>query len=188
MKYYCIHCQEYFEGFIVGHAGYNLCCAGGCNTSDKEIFEMNGINRTRNEYKLIEELLKFSKSKIWDEAKKEWKLDKVYFDSNGSCLCGHFPIKELCIIENSKTKIKKIVGNCCVKKFNTESNLVFQGLKRIVSVENSINIDALYYVFKKGIINLWEHDFYRNIMFKRKFSAKQQQVKERINRKINLNT
>ena len=39
MKYYCHHCEKEFDRWAVGHTGSNTVCAGGCNTSKKEILD-----------------------------------------------------------------------------------------------------------------------------------------------------
>ena len=58
-----------------------------------------------NEYKLTSELLKLSYSKYWADAKKEWGIQRIYYldDEPQACLCGHYPIKEVCVIKNNKT-------------------------------------------------------------------------------------
>jgi hypothetical protein len=59
------------------------------------------MSKTHNEDKLMKEILELSESSEWNKAKEEWKLKNIYFSENKqSCLCGHYPIKEICIIEN----------------------------------------------------------------------------------------
>ena len=52
-------------------------------------------------YKLIDEIIKLSQSKLWDIAKTEWDFDSIYVsDAPQTCLCGHYPIINICIIKN----------------------------------------------------------------------------------------
>ena len=54
-----------------------------------------------SEYKLTEEIIKLSQSKLWDVAKSEWTLYEIYeADKPERCLCGHFPIIEICNLKN----------------------------------------------------------------------------------------
>lgn len=57
-------------------------------------------------YKLAPEIIRRSKAQTWDEAVKEWKLKEVYESDRQSCLCGHFPIVEICLIRNIRLKIR----------------------------------------------------------------------------------
>ena len=66
-----------------------------------------------SEYKLTEEILNRSNSKEWNEAKLEWKLDFVHkADEPEACLCGHFPIIEVCVLKNKLSSDFVNVGNC----------------------------------------------------------------------------
>ena len=54
-----------------------------------------------SEYKLTNEIIGLSQSKVWDTAKLEWSLSQIYeADEPERCLCGHFPIIEICILQN----------------------------------------------------------------------------------------
>ena len=59
------------------------------------------------QYKLFSEIINLSVAKKWEEAKKEWELDHIYSaDEAQTCLCGHHPIIEICVIKNkNKTPI-----------------------------------------------------------------------------------
>ena len=58
-----------------------------------------------SQYLLTTELLKLSFSQKWDEAKLEWDvIDIEKVEDPETCLCGHSPILEICIICNTKTK------------------------------------------------------------------------------------
>ena len=83
-------------------------------------------------YKLIQEILIKSQSKIWDYAKTEWTLVDIFeADEQETCLCGHYPIKELCELHNSINGQTVIVGNQCVKKFmGISSDKLFESVKK----------------------------------------------------------
>jgi len=85
-----------------------------------------------SEFKLTNEIIDLSKSKIWDAAKLEWSLAKIYeADEPETCLCGHFPIIEICILQNKLNHKQATVGNCCVKKFiGLPSDKIFQAVNR----------------------------------------------------------
>ncbi len=140
-----------------------------------------------SEYKLTEEIIRLSESNIWDTAKLEWKLHEVYtVDNPQTCLCGHFPIIEICVLENSRNSEKAVVGNCCVKKFlGLSSDKIFQAIKRVrKDNQKSLNAEAIDYAFQKDWINEWEKKFYFDIMRKRILSTKQLSKKIQINEKM----
>lgn len=59
-----------------------------------------------------------SQSDIWDAARLEWNLHEVYeANEPETCLCGHYPIIEICVLKNIINSNFTNVGNCCVKKF-----------------------------------------------------------------------
>jgi hypothetical protein len=55
----------------------------------------------------------------WEQAKKEWVLDHIFFaekEDPEKCLCGHRPIIECCVLANDKTAKEAIViksGTTC---------------------------------------------------------------------------
>jgi len=143
-----------------------------------------------SEYKLTEEILQKSNSKIWDIAKLEWTLDEIYeTDEPESCLCGHFPIIEICILRNKVNAQVATVGNCCVKKFiGLPSDLIFQAVKRVrKDNQKSLNAEAIQYAYKKGWINEWERKFSIDTIRKRVLSDKQLQTRMKVNEKMLLN-
>lgn len=143
-----------------------------------------------SEYKLTEEILNRSKSKIWDIAKMEWGLSQVYeAEEPETCLCGHFPIIEICILQNKLNAQFATVGNCCVKKFiGLPSDLIFQAVKRIrKDNQKSLNAEAILHAYENGWINEWEYNFSIDTMRKRKLSGKQLQTRMRVNEKMLAN-
>ena len=139
-------------------------------------------------FKLIEEIIARSESDIWEEARVEWDLLEVYEadEEPETCLCGHFPILECCVLRNSKNGNTTTVGNVCVKKFiGLPSDRIFQAVKRVRKEgERSLNAEAITHAHSKRWINTWERDFYLDIMRKRKLTAKQRTKKREINEKM----
>jgi len=143
-----------------------------------------------SEYKLTQGIINLSKSNIWDVAKLEWSLLEVYeAEEPETCLCGHYPIIEVCVLSNTENRNFTNVGNCCVKKFiGLPSDKIFQAVKRVrKDNEKSLNAEAIQYAYDKDWINDWEHDFYLGIMRKRNLSSKQLDKKIQINEKLARN-
>lgn len=138
-----------------------------------------------SEFKLTTEIISLSESDFWDAAKLEWSLSEVYeAEEPETCLCGHFPIIELCVIQNFKNGHNATVGNHCVKKFlGLESEKIFQAIKRVrKDSEKSLNAEAIEYGYSRGWINDWEYKFSLDTMRKRKLSEKQRQKRIQINK------
>lgn len=138
-------------------------------------------------FKLAAEIIALSNANSWELAKIEWVLDSIYFaEEPETCLCGHFPIIELCELKNTKNASKATVGNCCVKKFlGLPSDKIFQAVKKIrVDSTKNLNGETIEHAYSKGWINSWEYEFYSQVFTKRKFSVKQLAIKKQINDKI----
>lgn len=141
------------------------------------------------EFQLTREILARSTTNTWDAAKLEWVLYEVFeSDEPETCLCGHYPIIENCVLRNKTNGIFATVGNCCVKKFiGLPSDLIFQAVKRVRSdLSKSLNAEAIAYARDRDWINDWEQDFYFRIMRKRNLSEKQANKKRQINEKFVL--
>ena len=139
------------------------------------------------EYKLTEEIIALSSSSNWDRAKLEWALHEIYeAEEPDTCLCGKYPIIEICILRNRLNGKLATVGNCCVKKFiGLPSDRIFQAVKRVrKDSTKSLNAEAISHAQEKGWLNTWESDFYFDIMRKRNLSQKQAAKKIEINEKI----
>lgn len=139
------------------------------------------------EYHLIKEIIKLSEANIWDEAKVEWTLSKVHeVDEPQTCLCGHSPIIEICLLRNKYNGNVAEVGNCCVKKFiGLCSDKIFGAVKRVrKDREKSLNIETIEHAFEVGCIDDWERNFYVDVMRKRILTTKQRQKKIEINEKM----
>lgn len=142
-----------------------------------------------SEFKLTSEIISRSVSKVWEVAKLEWQLSNIYeAEEPETCLCGHYPIIEICEIINSKNGNCTEVGNHCVKKFiGLRSDSIFQSLKKInKSIDKSVNAETLSYAHNKGWINDRDYQFYSDIIRKRNLSDKQEKWKIAINERIKV--
>lgn len=143
-----------------------------------------------SEEKLIQEIIQRSHSNIWDIAKTEWALHKIYeAEEPKKCLCGHFPIIEVCILRNTINDQLAMVGNCCVKRFiGLPSGLIFAAVKRVKKDHTkSLNAAALQYAQNRGWIDPWEYGFLINTMRKLILSEKQLKTRIKINKKMLFN-
>ena len=132
-------------------------------------------------------ILQFSQAAEWEAARLEWTLHQVYFNPmTQTCLCTHSPIMEVCVLENPLTRHRVEVGNCCVKRFlELPSGLIFDALKRVRQQDtNALNEEAVRFFHQKGYLTDWDKAFYLDTLRKRKLSARQQTVRQRINQKV----
>ncbi|WP_273728849.1 hypothetical protein [Brucella gallinifaecis] len=137
--------------------------------------------------KLSEGILALSSALTWEEAKHEWKLSSVYqAGSPSTCLCGHNPIIEICVLKNEKTNKICEVGNRCVKRFlNLRSDLIFAGIKRVKdNTQKSLNEEATQFFYEQKVINDWEYGFQMDTLNKRKLSSRQIETRLKINKKV----
>jgi len=138
-------------------------------------------------FELASKIIALSVADNWDEAKLEWSLVDVFKeDEPDTCLCGHFPIIENCVIENRLNGAKAIVGNVCVKKFlGLPSDEIFTAINRIAKDnERALNAAAINHAHTKGWINDWERKFYFDTMRKRTLTDKQLRKRIQINEKV----
>ena len=136
-----------------------------------------------SEYRLSQEIIERSAAKTWDKAKLEWSLERIYESSYKTCLCGHNPISEICVLRNSTNADVVEVGNCCVEKFmEISTNKLFAALKKIAKdIKKAVNAEVIQLAYEQKYISSWDRDFYLDTFRKRKLSAKQQTQRERIN-------
>ncbi len=140
-----------------------------------------------NFQQLKAQILALSKAIDWQVAKKEWRLIEVSeADEPETCLCGHFPIIELCTIFNETTGHTVDVGNVCVNRFlGLRSNLIFQSIKRIrKDINKSVMDDATAFFYARGVLDDWEYKFQQDTMRKRNLSERQGIYRRKINNKI----
>src|SRR5512135_3283958 len=137
-----------------------------------------------SEYQLTRKILARSFAQTWAGAKLEWELAEVSKAGPPEvCLCGHFPIIELCLIVNKVTKHEAIVGNCCARKFlGLPADKIAAALERVrKDPRRSLNAEAIPYAFKMGWLTEWERRYYLDIMGKRGLSPGQLSKRTEIN-------
>lgn len=139
-------------------------------------------------FKLLKEsILARSRASDWELAKKEWKLTQIYeADEPETCLCGHTPIIEICVLSNTLNGNRAEVGNRCVKRFlGLRSDLIFSGIKRVkADISKSLNADSTLFFYEQGVLSEWEYKFQSNTMSKRSLSLKQAEMRQKINQKV----
>ena len=143
--------------------------------------------KSKNEYILFKEVSKVGLNDEWDEIKKEWNLESVRIENEPhTCLCGKYPILEICTLLNKNNKEEIEVGNSCVNKFlGIDSDSVIKGVKKIKEdILNSVPKKLIEKCYKNKTINDWEYNFYINILRKRNLSTNQENCKRKINKKI----
>ena len=144
---------------------------------------------TKPKFRLMAEIIKRSVASTWHEARLEWLLQDVTYadrDAPGVCLCGHRPIRELCILRNRENGNQTIVGNCCVTKFmGLESQKVFGGLRRVSENHGkAANQEMIDLASERGCLSAWERKFLADTMRKRRLSEKQKMKRAEINATI----
>lgn len=139
-------------------------------------------------FKLTREIIDLSTATTWDTAKLEWVFDLAYYsDEEQTCLCGHFPIRNICVIRNRTNKVITEVGNCCIKKFLgiDDGDKVFTSIKKLKEdISKSMSAEVVEYLYRKHAINNYEYKFYLDIYRKRNLSGKQEDIKRKINEKF----
>ena len=138
---------------------------------------------------LKESILALSIANDWEVAKQEWKLVQIYeAEEPETCLCGHTPIIEICVLSNTLNGKRAEVGNRCVKRFlGLRSDLIFAGIKRIrEDITKSLNADSTVFFYDQCVLNDWEYKFQNSTLSKRALSAKQMETRQKINRKVLL--
>jgi len=142
-----------------------------------------------SEYKLTAEIIRLSSTTNWATARSEWSLLEVYESVEpDTCLCGHFPIIEICVIANKRNGNKAIVGNVCVNKFlGLPSDNIFRSVKRVAKDNaKSLSVEAINHAHAKNWINNWERGFSLDTRRKRNMSEKQIAKRVQINKKVML--
>jgi len=122
---------------------------------------------------LIKNILELSESPIWDIAKKEWEIKGIVYlgkeDGYETCLCGHYPIKEVINIQNKENHNEAVTGNCCINKIKDVSFVKsFTAIKK-----GKINSEIIEFAYSKGFINTKSYEFALDVWRKRNLSGKQ---------------
>jgi hypothetical protein len=135
----------------------------------------------------MKEIIRRSKSDNWEDAKTEWVLSEVYEEEEPTtCLCGHHPIIEICVIGNKFNGRTATVGNVCVKKFlGLPSDKIFKSIKKISEdISRALNKEALDYANEKGWLRGDDYDFYNNTRRKRNLSEPRMNWRMDVNRRV----
>ncbi|HBL35081.1 MAG TPA: hypothetical protein DDZ96_14915 [Porphyromonadaceae bacterium] len=140
------------------------------------------------EYQLTQKIIELSESDYWETARREWVFEMIYVSEEPqTCLCGHFPIINICVIRNTKNENNTEVGNCCINKFLgiNDGNKILPSINRLKEdLSKSMSLESLDYLYDKNVISQKEYDFYSDIQRKRNLSLKQSSFKESINEKL----
>ena len=132
------------------------------------------------------EILSLSRSSEWLEAKPEWELHLVYLDTERACVCGHQPIKQICVIRNRENRHQAEVGNVCVHNFmQLASRRIFAVLRRVrTEITKSLNPAALDLLTRRGVINSTEcHDYLQYWRRRTNLTTRQRTQKIEINQR-----
>lgn len=106
--------------------------------------------------KLKESVIELSINKDWSKAKLEWDVVNIYEkDSYGTCLCGKYPIVEICELSNRNNQNKIIVWNECMKYFFEEDfGYIFKSIKRIrKDINKTVDEEVIHYAVKQWRIS-----------------------------------
>ena len=137
-----------------------------------------------NEYKLTEAIIKRSEANNWSEARQEWYFLHCYYQEEpDTCLCGHFPINNICVIKNELNGRRAEVGNICVDKFMgiSDGTKIFTSLTGVKKgSRQSINDESLEYLYEHDLISDHEYSVYKSIRRKRILSDKQEWIKNKV--------
>lgn len=142
---------------------------------------------SKNQFKLTKEIINLSNNNNWEQAKSEWKLNYIERSEEPlTCLCGHYPINELCYMINSVNNNETIIGNVCVTKFlNIDSESLFSALRKIYKDNTKpISSELAKYALENELINNWEYSFSIDTKSKRKLTDNQLQKRIQINNKL----
>ena len=142
---------------------------------------------TQPSWKLLSQIIGLSESDNWDLAKTEWVLRDVFrSETPDQCTCGHYPILEICIIQNVMTGYTAKIGNHCIRLFfDFRSDKIFQAISRIEKDnKKSVNAETLEHAHRKAWINNWEKSFYEDTLKKRSMTFRQRAKRMQINDSI----
>lgn len=146
---------------------------------------------------LPERIIELSNADAWNQAVQEWQLSSIEMLDPGEfdkCLCGHYPIRQLCHIANQANGETATVGNRCVEKFDKDDPAhaifcdaprIFQAASRMLDDPTaSANPSLIEFAKTKQIFTGENASFYESIWRKRKLSPKQVKYKISLNQKL----
>lgn len=141
---------------------------------------------SRNETRLVEELLGKSASNDWEVAKKQWEIAAISIGES-TCACGKTPIKFICLMRNVVTGQSAVLGSTCVEKYlGIKCTHVFKDMI-VVPEGRFVRVGTLEFANRLGYVNDWEKDCYLSLMEwskKRDLSEKQCTVRDKVNVKV----
>jgi hypothetical protein len=136
---------------------------------------------------LIEGLLPLSVSDRWSIARREWVLSHIEISEEPrTCVCGQYPINELCYLHNTHNNADALVGNVCVQNFmGIESRPLFAAAKRLAKDLRKPMGERLYlFAVESRWLSAFEVGFYSNTRKRKRLTAKQMDVRIAINEKV----
>jgi hypothetical protein len=144
----------------------------------------------KSPFLLVREILARSEARTWASARDEWELLHVFFadrDDPGRCLCGKYPILELCVIGNRLNGNQAVVGNVCVTRFLDlpEAEDLFDSLRRIIrNPKAALSAEAIEHCYREGWLNDWERSFYIDTCKRRQPTPRQLAKRVEINESV----
>ena len=141
---------------------------------------------------LLDEILKHSISKTWDEAQHEWHISDYWIAKPvRKCVCGKTGIKYCYEIKNDFTNYKlKPIGSTCIQRFKSKHlNKEMKIMSLMVVLRNTFleykdfdyiksylnNANFTEYLYEQNIFySNNEYDFYKNAIQTKKTLSPQQ--------------
>lgn len=130
--------------------------------------------------KLKESIIENSINKDREKAKWEWEVINSYLMPwYTTCLCGKYPISEVCELQNKNNSKKVMVGNDCVKYFfDADHSYIYSAIKKIEeNINNVVNDKIIIYALEKWRIDATQKSFY--ILMRRRKDPWEYQLKVR---------
>ncbi len=149
-----------------------------------------------NEWQLRQALTGMSQATEFKAALREWKIidvkDLEENEGSETCLCGHYPIREIFTVFNATTGKTALIGSVCIRFFYHEGQFTgahtiidsLRGLKR--NPLNSANERLVKLAQDFGLIRQANVDFYVDIWRKQKLTNPQRVYKRNLNEIILL--
>lgn len=148
------------------------------------------MTKTEN---FIETILKYSESKDYIQASKEWELHHCEYipEGNGVCICGKKNLSKMVVIQNKYNSNSLLVGYTCyrstLKGINCDTEfkrLMYEYKLSRYNVYKIPTYEQIFYNYNYNIINEWELGFLMNIKNYSNYSDRQLEVMGRIFKKF----
>lgn len=148
------------------------------------------MTKTEN---FIETILKYSESKDYIQASKEWELHHCEYipEGNGVCICGKKNLSKMVVIQNKYNSNTLLVGYTCyrstLKGINCDTEfkrLMYEFKLSRYNVYKIPTYEQIFYNYNYNIINEWELGFLMNIKKYSNYSDRQLEVMGRIFKKF----